>query len=477
LNAAPRPRAPHGIALGLFVLVWFSCAWFGSDEFNPNTSTRLFAAIGLAERHDPAIDRYAALTIDKARFGDHLYLDKAPGMTLIATPLVWATDAATGDRADAHPADLYDPGLTHYMALRLRVVTSLFVAPLTAFAAVLLLDLAIGITGSVAAGLAAALGYALGTPVWGWSTTMLEHAPVSALLLIAFWAIWRGTADARDLARARYPLIAGGALGLAGLIELQAALPAALLLLWMLWRTRDLSGPRRLRLFALGAAAALIALLPMALYDRAAFGTPFHIGYQGVVGFSGMSQGFFGLGVPRFDVAIALLAGLRRGLIWVAPVLLLAPFGIARLIAARETRDLGWLAAALALVMLLYNAAYVYWDGGDSTGPRHLVPAFGFLALGLAPLWRGRWRRPLVVLLGLSLAINGAVAATTITARDVYAFPLTDQVIPALLAGKVRTIANQFWGWPGWAGMMLYLVVALPLLGWLVRRTRETADA
>jgi 4-amino-4-deoxy-L-arabinose transferase-like glycosyltransferase len=336
----------------------------------------------------------------------------------------------------------------------------------------LLLDLVIGITGSAAAGLIAALGYALATPVWGWSTTMLGHAPVAALLLIALWAIWRGSSGERELARLRYPLIAGGALGLAGLIELQAALPALIVLIWMVWRTRDLAP--RLRLFVTGALAGLVALLPMALYNLFAFGMLFRVGYQGVVGFSGMEQGFFGLGWPRFDVAIALLAGMRRGLVWVAPVLLLAPLGIARLIARRETRDLGWLAAALALVMLLYNASYVYWDGGDSTGPRHLVPALGFLALGLAPLWQSRWRWPLVALLALSMALNGVIAATTITARDIYPVPLTDQIFPALLAGKVRTIANQFWGWPGWAGMAFYLAFAVPLLGWLAYRAKES---
>ena len=65
------------IVIGL--LVWSSCAWFGSWEGNPNNATRLFAAISLVEDGDATIDEFSGLTIDKATFGGHVYLDKAPG--------------------------------------------------------------------------------------------------------------------------------------------------------------------------------------------------------------------------------------------------------------------------------------------------------------------------------------------------------------------------------------------------------------
>ncbi len=79
-----------------------SCAWFGSWEFNPNNATRLFAAIRMVEDGTATIDPLAHLTIDKAQFGAHAYLDKAPGMTLMALAPVALTDLVTGDRAARH---------------------------------------------------------------------------------------------------------------------------------------------------------------------------------------------------------------------------------------------------------------------------------------------------------------------------------------------------------------------------------------
>jgi hypothetical protein len=195
-------RGPQKVALGLFALVWLSIVWFGSNEYNPNNSTRLFAAISLVENHDATIDEFRALTIDKAEFGSHVYLDKAPGMTLMAMPAVATADVLTGTSAALYPKRISDEGLDHFLRLRLRLAVAMSTAVLTALAAVLLFDLATGITGNAQAGLVTALGYALATPVWGWSTTLFGHAPVGALLLIATWAIWRGTSGERELERA-----------------------------------------------------------------------------------------------------------------------------------------------------------------------------------------------------------------------------------------------------------------------------------
>ena len=206
-NQDGKVRGPHGVALLLFALVWLSCVWFGSFELNPNNATRLFGALSLVERGEATIDRYQTLTIDKAQFtrksGTHYYMDKAPGVTLMAAPVVWATNWITGGNSYDQVIDITNPKLADFLRLRLALCVAFGAALLTAFAAVLLLDLGTGITGSPAAGLFAALGYSLGSIVWGWSTTLFGHAPVAALLLIATWAIWRGTSGTREIGRWR----------------------------------------------------------------------------------------------------------------------------------------------------------------------------------------------------------------------------------------------------------------------------------
>ncbi|MEO7168921.1 MAG: hypothetical protein ABIY39_00965, partial [Sphingomonas sp.] len=118
-------RAPHKLALGLFVLIWFSISWFGSSEYNPNNSTRLFTAVSLVEQGDATIDEFRTLTIDKAEFGKHTYLDKAPGMTIMAMPAVWIADTLTGTTVAPYAKTIESDGLWSYMRLRQRIAVAM----------------------------------------------------------------------------------------------------------------------------------------------------------------------------------------------------------------------------------------------------------------------------------------------------------------------------------------------------------------
>ncbi|WP_343526653.1 hypothetical protein [Sphingomonas sp.] len=450
------------VRIGLFLLIWFSTAWFGSWEFNPNNATRLFAAIRMVEDGTATIDPFAPLTIDKARFGAHAYLDKAPGMTLMAIPAVAAVDGVTGDRADRHALTTLDPGFVDYLRLRTRVAAAAGPALLTAIAALLLFDLGTALTGRAGAGLFAALGYALGTPIWGYSTTLLGHATVAALFVIATAGVARG--GARGLA------VAGLALGWAVVVEYQAVLAGSLIGLWAAWRHRH--APRALWPLI---AAGIIGLMPLLAYNLFAFGTPFRIGYSGVVGFEGMNQGLFGLTLPKAAVLREILIGPTRGLIWVAPIMLLAPIGLWRLAEERETRGLALTAVGVVLVALLVNAAYVYWDGGNATGPRHAMPLAGMAALGLAPVWAMArslwWRSGLALLLIGSIAINLTIASAEIFAPPTYRWAWWQAVIQQRFRiGDLRTIPSEWWGWTTWDGLFLWAAVAIPLALWLVQR-------
>lgn len=458
--------APRAVPLLLFALVWLSGAWFGSWEFNPNNSTRLFAAISLVEAGDATIDEFADATIDKAQFGAHFYLDKAPGMTLMALPTSWAAERISGTRSASITKMVGNPSFAAFLKLRLRLATMFGAALLTALAAVALWSLASDMAGDARAGMIAAIGYALATPIWGWSTTMFGHAVVAALFVIAVWAIWQGSKTSRAWPLA---MLAGAALGWAVVVEFQSVVAGAAIGGWALWRLRALPMRDRSRLIAAAIIGGVAAGLPLIAYNLIAFGTPIKLGYQGVVGFEGMQQGLFGITYPKPDIALALLFGVRRGLFWVAPILIVAPIGLALMVRDPRLRDLGWLAITVAVVELMINAAYAYWDGGYSTGPRHLVPAIPFLALGLAPLWvaLGTMRARVMVggLLGLSVLLNLIIAATDINAPDTAPFPLWRPIIAEDLAnGRFRDLPSEFWGWLPGQGMAAYLVLAVVLV-------------
>lgn len=449
--------------IALFLFVWASCCWFGSWELNPNSATRLFASVALVERGAATIDRMAPVTIDKSRFGDHYYLDKAPGMTLMALPAVALADALTGTREDAYRADINDPGLGRFYRLRLRIAVAMGPALLTALAAVLLFDMGATLTGSAAAGLFGALGYALGSPIWGWTTTFFGHASVAALYVTALWAVFRGE-------RPRHALVAGLALGGAVAIEYQAVLAGSAIGIWLLvrvWPTAE-----RWRAIAAFAIGGIVALIPVMIYDLVAFGTVFRIGYSGVVGYAGMQRGLFGLGVPRPEILWEITFGVHKGLFWVAPALVMALPGL--MLLARRAPGLARSGIAVAGIVLLVNAAYYYWDGGNATGPRHAMPAIGALAIGLAPFWASlRTRRARLIagaVMALSIALNAVIAAAQILSPPQFLFPIWSVVIrDGFLAGDMRTLPSEWLGWSPWAGFALYAALAIPTLALLAR--------
>ena len=454
------PRASsRRMAIVIGLLVWFSCAWFGSWEGNPNNATRLFAAVSLVEDGDATIDEFAALTIDKATFGGHFYLDKAPGMTLMALPAVALANAVTGERAAGVAKTPDAPDMARFLRLRLRLAVASGPAVLAGVAAALLFDLALALTGSAGTALVAAVGFALGTPIWAWSTTIFGHAPVASLYVIALWALWRAERPATMA-------LAGAALGWAVVVEYQAVLAGGVLALFGV--ARAWPSLRRWALLGAGVLGGLAALLPLLAYDLLAFGTPFRIAYSGVQGFEGMRQGLFGLGWPDPRVLLEITVGTRRGLLWVAPILLVAPLGLAHL----KARGLAWTCGGAALVVLLVNAAYFYWDGGNSTGPRHAMPAMGLLALGLAPFWAAlssRGRAVTGALLVGSVAINLLIAACDVFAPPTDPWPLHWVWTQHFRPGDITSVASDWWGWPKWTGLLVWAMVALPVLAWLSR--------
>ena len=120
----------------------------------------------------------------------------------------------------------------------------------------------------------------------------------------------------------------------------------------------------------------------------------------------------YGLGVPKAHAALALLFGSFRGLFYLSPLLLLATWGLFVGLRDPSTRNLHGLCLMVCLYFWLLNAGYYMWDGGASAGPRHMVPALGFLALGLGPAF-ARVPKATVVVAGLSVLQAMLLAAAS----------------------------------------------------------------
>ena len=154
-----------------------------------------------------------------------------------------------------------------------------------------------------------------------------------------------------------------------------------------------------------------------------------------VVGFKGMKQGFFGITWPHLGVVMELLFGLYRGLLPLSPVLVLVPLGLYVMWREPRTRvAAGGILVALCSYLWI-NASYHYWDGGWSTGPRHLVAVLPLCCLALAFAWpRAFWPRTVtLVLLAVSLVLSLICAEVSMFARPEYANPLVDFLLPRFL--------------------------------------------
>jgi hypothetical protein len=262
-------------------------------------------------------------------------------------------------------------------------------------------------------------------------------------------------------------LLAGLSLGLAFDVEFPAA-PAVVIIAACAgaeaWRAgtsfRDTA-----RLLSVAGAGVAMMLILLMVYNTAAFGAPLQLSYAGVRDFPGMRTGFFGISLPRLDVVAALLFGAYRGLLPLSPVLILVP--IAAVVCLRNP---GWRFAAVASILsfgwfLCMNAGYFYWDGGYSTGPRHLVPSLPLLALVLPPLWdRTSWRMraTFLLLFAVSVGLSLICASVDMEAPDKIQNPMRDYLLPMFIVGDLPRFLT---GLPELPGL---LVLAPLLIAWWV---------
>lgn len=336
--------------------------------------TRLCLTRALVHGH-LTIQPCAGKTIDQAKYNNHSYTDKAPGLSVLAVP------AAEAVRLPPPRSWTFegDPRLW-----AVRVLTSGLAFVLLAFA-----------FGRVSEGVAPGYGapalvtFALGTLVAPLAASMFDHVAAGAFAFGAFLLAWSG----------RYAL-AGLAAGLAATTNYTTGLIGIVLAAYVL-----LAGARPLLRFTLGAAPPLLLL---GAYDWAAFGSPFHLSYRYVANkFAGdQASGFFGIHVPPLHGIHLVLAG-DRGLLVATPVIVAAAAGLVLL--ARRHRVEAIACGIVFALLLVANCGYYTPYGGISPGPRFLVPALPFLALGLAPAF-ARWRVPTAILAGVSI-----VATTTLT--------------------------------------------------------------
>jgi hypothetical protein len=339
-------------------------------------------------------------TIDASYVDGRYYAAKAPGLAMFTLPWYGALRAA----------GLQDAPLSTEAGYRNRVwELNLFGAVLPMLALLLLMVVA---AESVVPGygLPAAVLLGAGTLLLPFSTLFFDHVLSAALGFAAFVVLL--LARERDGASAWWLAAAGLLAGLAVVVEFPLGIVAAVLGLYALTWMRPIG-----RIWAY-AAGVLTGVVPLLAYNTWAFGSPTTLGYTnalkqpagaGAPVIGANESGLYGVGLPDPRVALSLLVS-EKGLLIVTPLAIAAVLGLPLLWRLGRRAETA-VCAAIPLLFLTYNAAYYLPFGGQSPGPRFLVPALPFLVVPLALVLRSR---PLVVI-GVGLVSVAVMALATFT--------------------------------------------------------------
>jgi hypothetical protein len=405
-----------------------------------NQNSRFDLVRALIERGMVRIDAYADNTGDKTVLGEHVYSDKAPGQALAAVPLV-AVGTLLARAVGA------DPNRDTSVAVLSYAATVWAAGIPTVVAAICIAWSARQLGASTTGAAFAALTFGLAGPAWVYATLFWGHALTAGCLAAGFAAAvaLRGAhSNGRDT---WLSLLVGATAGWAVVTEYPAAPAAAILAVLAIAHARCEGWERARRVGTGMIAAALAALLVLGAYNAAAFGSPVRVSYEGVQGFAGMSEGVFGVTFPKRTVLQEILLGQFRGLLPLAPVLALAPFGLLQLWRSRTNRPAALAAASIAIYYLLFNASYYYWSGGFSYGPRHLGAALPFMYLGLGELWTRAPRaiRGVVGVLALYAAGLSVIAvSTSVMLPEDVSTPISQLLVPAFLRGDLAQNRQSF---------------------------------
>ena len=410
-----RPRVRHGDrcaarAVLLALLALFTATFTGLPD-NPDgevafqTTRSLARSASLAIGGTPEAERIldhartappggSSVRAGSGARADRYYAWFGIGQALAGVPFYWAgwaVGASLGRRFESE-----HERLGHYGIERSELFEHLFVGwmnPLaTALTAWLLVLCALRLGARRKHAVLAALAYGTTTFAWPQSRSCLSDVPGAFWLVLSLHLILR-VRESYDRLRQPSPreLVGlGAALGMALLTRMALGGAVVVLALWavlvVLKGNRKLSASRWVpggEGGGLGLRGSPWVLLPLmaaaALFagtNAWRFGSVWDSGYG-----NALAQGvYFDFPLGRGLAGLFLSPG--RGLLWMAPAVICAVFGLRR---AWSRGERAWplITLALGAAIVLPPAMSVGWHGGWTYGPRYLLPWLPFLWLGL----------------------------------------------------------------------------------------------
>ena len=365
-----------------------------------------------------AVDTYAdILSVDFAeREVDGrvvTYSDKAPGQPFLVAPLYGLARAVGAESpATENPFDNYTLWWTSLWSATI---------PLAALA-VMIRRFCLGVLGDGRAATAAALTTTFGTLLLPFGTVLFGHVMAAALCFGCYLA-----ARERDATPPRLAL-AGLQGGLAVLTEYTSGI--VVVAVGVLALRRHGAG---VLAFVAGGVPAVVAL---GAYNAIAWGSPLEFSYDNSATFSDFhAQGLFGIRIPDPRLTLQVLAG-ERGLLTMTPIVGVGVAGLVSLARERRHREVGVVGLAVLAAFVAVQGGWFSVTAGASPGPRYVVAALPFIAVGVARAWR--WSRGLVVATG--------ALGTLVMLAAVFTNPLAQPTETFTAGHWIWRLATDRWG-------------------------------
>ena len=310
----------------------------------------------------------AGVSGDVAFYSGHFHPNKAPGTSFAAVPAYFMI---------YHLEHLFGMNPDEWWTLTLNAwLTSVFsVGLISAMSVALFYRVVAAISGAPALTCAlTTFAFAFGTMFFPYATMLYEHNIITAGLIGALYFLHQS----RTTDRASLCLFLGGLC--AGYAAITNYIIAVIVIFFGCYVLFAVPKKHGWLWFGLGLLGPFIAVCA---YHAACFGTPFttNYGHQNPQFMESGSAALSVLGVPRWDVLLAILFSPFRGIFFSSPILLLGVTGLFLLFRSARARPEGWLIVATVVFLLLFNMSFNGWTGGWTTVPRYLAPAVPFLAL------------------------------------------------------------------------------------------------
>lgn len=405
----------RALARHLYLVVFVAYAWFfGGGGWGENAHFALTRAI--VERGTVDVQAYASTTGDLAQTPRGIFINKPPGLSLLAVPPYAAA---------YHLERLIgiDPAAPLAVTINVFIVNLATSVALGALIPPLIFLHARRRGASRRFALSLALIAAFATQLWGLSSVFLLHVASAATMMLAFYTL--------DNERKRVIAFSGFAAGVSAITNYMAVPVFAAFAVYVLFSRRGDERVKRLAAFVAGGVVPLAAFM---LYQLTAFGAVFRLPIAMNERFVTRDAWLGVLNPPSLDALWGITFSPFRGLFYVSPILVLAIVGIAVVLYRRAWGE-AWKVGMPVAVHFAINLTFNNWDGGFGVGARYLSPVTPFLALLLLDakiVHRTIW----IALTIISLLNNFAIVAVDPQPNGSFNDPLGEYVYPLLLTGR-----------------------------------------